>query len=91
MFIRRKRKSNHIKGQKFFSSIPLFALYCASYENFWPFLCIIGKIKERGGDTIAQDEESSVVYGMNRVAVQNGFIDEEVTLIDISKKIVEYL
>jgi chemotaxis response regulator CheB len=30
------------------------------------------KIKKSGGYTIAQDEESSVVYGMNRVAVQSG-------------------
>ncbi len=51
----------------------------------------IKKIKKMGGYTFAQDEESSVVYGMNRVAVQKGAIDEEVTLMDIPKKIVEYL
>jgi two-component system chemotaxis response regulator CheB len=49
------------------------------------------RIKKSGGYTIAQDEETSVVYGMNRVAVEVGGIFEEVPLIDITKKIVEHL
>ncbi|HPA73865.1 MAG TPA: chemotaxis protein CheB, partial [Spirochaetota bacterium] len=48
-------------------------------------------IKKTGGSTIAQNEETSVVYGMNRVAVEMGAIDTIVPLNDISKKIVEYL
>lgn len=48
-------------------------------------------IKKCGGSTIAQNEESSVVYGMNRVAVEMGAIDTIVPINDISKKIVEYL
>jgi len=35
----------------------------------------IGTIHECGGLTIGQNEETSVVYGMNRVAGEHGFID----------------
>jgi two-component system chemotaxis response regulator CheB len=48
-------------------------------------------IRNSGGHTIAQDEETSVVYGMNKVAVQKGGINIEVPLHEIPKKIVEYL
>lgn len=51
----------------------------------------IVKIKEAGGRTIAQDEETSIVYGMNRVAVEKGGIDDIVPLSEIPKKIVEYI
>jgi len=51
----------------------------------------IMKIKKSGGYTIAQDEESSVVYGMNRVAVQSGAINEVVSLYDIPRRIVDHL
>jgi two-component system chemotaxis response regulator CheB len=49
------------------------------------------KIRQNGGYTVAQNEETSVVYGMNRVAVELGGINDEVPLIDIPKKIVEHL
>lgn len=51
----------------------------------------IMKVKNSGGYTMAQDEETSVVYGMNRVAVQSGAINEIVSLYDIPRKIVERL
>lgn len=51
----------------------------------------IGRIKQKGGFTIAQNEETSVVYGMNRVAVHEGAITEIVPLFDIAKKIIENL
>jgi two-component system chemotaxis response regulator CheB len=51
----------------------------------------IMNIKEKGGYTIAQDETTSVVYGMNRVAVQMGAIREIVPLDEITKKIVEHI
>lgn len=51
----------------------------------------IMNIKGKGGSTIAQDENTSVVYGMNRVAVELGAVDVVVPLQDIAKKIVEYL
>ncbi len=47
----------------------------------------IGKIKEAGGVTIAQDEESSAVFGMPKVAIENGCIDRIITLDDISQEI----
>ena len=51
----------------------------------------IKHIRDLGGYTIAQDRESSVVYGMNRVAVEMDAIDEIVKLDKIVKKIVEYI
>jgi two-component system chemotaxis response regulator CheB len=51
----------------------------------------IVRIKEAGGRTIAQNEETSIVYGMNRVAVERGGIHEIVPLSEIAKKIVEYI
>jgi two-component system chemotaxis response regulator CheB len=51
----------------------------------------IGRIKKMGGYTIAQDEDTSVVYGMNRVAVQEGAIDDVVPLTSIPGKIIERL
>jgi len=47
------------------------------------------KIKEKGGFTIAQNEETSVVYGMNRVAVEIGAVKEIVSLGEIADKIVK--
>jgi two-component system, chemotaxis family, protein-glutamate methylesterase/glutaminase len=40
-------------------------------------------IKASGGVTIAQDAKSSVVYGMNRLAVEGGHIDRILSLNDI--------
>lgn len=46
------------------------------------------KIRQNGGYTIAQDEETSVVFGMNRVAVEIGAVNEIVPLVDITPRIV---
>lgn len=43
------------------------------------------------GIIIAQDEETSVVYGMPRAAVKTGCVDLVVPLNDISKQIVKYV
>jgi two-component system, chemotaxis family, protein-glutamate methylesterase/glutaminase len=51
----------------------------------------IVKIKEAGGRTIAQNEDTSVIYGMNRVAVEKGGVHDIVPLSEIPKKIVEYI
>jgi two-component system, chemotaxis family, protein-glutamate methylesterase/glutaminase len=51
----------------------------------------IARVRERGGRTIAQDEATSIVYGMNRVAVEKGAVNDIVPLSEISKKIVEYI
>ncbi|TAL38702.1 MAG: chemotaxis response regulator protein-glutamate methylesterase [Spirochaetes bacterium] len=49
------------------------------------------RIKTKGGFTLAQNEETSVVYGMNRVAVQIGAVADIVPLVEIPGKIVEHL
>ena len=45
----------------------------------------IKTIKSNGGITIAQDEASSIVFGMPREAIDSGCIDTVLTLADISK------
>jgi len=49
------------------------------------------KIHQTGGYTLAQNEETSVVYGMNRVAVEIGAIREIVSLSEIAQRIVDNL
>lgn len=45
------------------------------------------KVKENKGITIAQDEKTSVIYGMPKVAFETGCIDYVLPLNEISKKI----
>jgi len=51
----------------------------------------IMSIKKAGGRTIAQNEQTSVVYGMNRVAVESGAIEQIVPLNAITEKIIDFL
>ena len=44
----------------------------------------IGSIFAKGGITVGQDAESSIVYGMPRVAVERGFIDYVVSINDMA-------
>lgn len=46
-------------------------------------------IKMAGGVTLAQDETSSVVFGMNRVAVERGFINKKLALADIPAELMQ--
>lgn len=48
-------------------------------------------MKKRGSRTIAQDEESCVVFGMPRVAADIGAVDKVVALEDIAREIVNAL
>ena len=50
----------------------------------------IGLIKQYGGYTIGQDEKSSIVYGMPRVAKELGNLHKVVSLYDIHKEIIDY-
>jgi two-component system chemotaxis response regulator CheB len=50
----------------------------------------ITKIKTVGGKTIAQNEETCVVYGMPKSAVTAGAIDKIVPLKDIAKEIIKF-
>jgi two-component system chemotaxis response regulator CheB len=44
----------------------------------------IGDIYKAGGLTLGQDEATSIVYGMPRVAFENGFVQKQVALPDIA-------
>ena len=45
----------------------------------------IGTIFAKGGITVGQDENSSIVYGMPRVAAERGFVDHVVSLDNMAK------
>ncbi len=47
----------------------------------------IGEIYRAGGMTVGQDEASSVVYGMPRVAWENGFVRRQVSLQEMAETI----
>jgi len=49
------------------------------------------ELHRRGGHVIAQDRETSVIYGMNREVVQNGSADEVVAVEEIAGRILEAL
>lgn len=51
----------------------------------------IKRIKKAGGKTIAQNEETCVVYGMPKSAIEAGAIDIILPLKDISKQILRYM
>jgi len=48
----------------------------------------MGAIKAAGGITLAQDAKSSVVYGMNRLAVERGYVDRVVALAEIHTELL---
>jgi two-component system chemotaxis response regulator CheB len=48
----------------------------------------IAAIKRAGGKTIAQDEQSCVVFGMPQAAIQKGIVDEVLPLGSIAERIV---
>jgi two-component system chemotaxis response regulator CheB len=48
-------------------------------------------IKESGGHSLAQDQQSSVIYGMPKAAVDLGVVDRSVNLQAMPKAIVETL
>lgn len=49
------------------------------------------KIKKKGGKTIAQDEETCVVYGMPKSAVAVGAVDKIVPLQEITKEALKFM
>lgn len=49
----------------------------------------MGLLKEKGVRTIAQDEESSLIWGMPGAAVKAGFIDEVLPIDSIALRIME--
>jgi two-component system chemotaxis response regulator CheB len=47
------------------------------------------KIREAGGQTIAQDEESSVIFGMPSVAIEKECVDKILPLDEISAFLIQ--
>jgi two-component system chemotaxis response regulator CheB len=47
------------------------------------------EIRERGGTTLAQDEATSVIFGMPKVAIQKGVVDKVVPLTDMAEEILK--
>lgn len=48
----------------------------------------IADIRAQGGITLAQDEASSVIYGMNRVAIESGSVTQVLALSDIATRMI---
>lgn len=51
----------------------------------------IKRVKEIGGVTLAQDEKTSVIYGMNRQAIEGGGIDQVLPLAEIVPNIIRII
>jgi len=51
----------------------------------------IKRVKEVGGVTLAQDEKTSVIYGMNRQAIEGGGIDQVLPLAEIVPNIIRII
>jgi two-component system, chemotaxis family, protein-glutamate methylesterase/glutaminase len=49
----------------------------------------IAKIRENGGYTIAQDEKSSIVFGMPKAAIELGGINKIISLENITRYLIE--
>jgi two-component system chemotaxis response regulator CheB len=47
----------------------------------------LGQIREAGGYTLAQDRDSCAVFGMPRVAIDRGYVDEVLTLSEIASRL----
>jgi two-component system chemotaxis response regulator CheB len=51
----------------------------------------IGMIKDVGGETIAQDEETCLVFGMPRAAIERHLVSEVLPLEKIAEAIIAHL
>ena len=51
----------------------------------------IRAIKRAGGRTIAQDERTSVIFGMNKVAIDTGFVDRVVPLEGMAQELTNII
>ena len=49
----------------------------------------MGTIKEKGGTTLAQDEGTSVIFGMPKVAIKSGVVDKVVPLTEMAEEIMK--
>ncbi len=51
----------------------------------------IRTIKHTGGTTLAQDQGTSAIFGMNRLAIESGFVDHVLPLDDLVPHIIRHL
>lgn len=49
----------------------------------------LGEVYRKGGYTLGQDQESCVVYGMPKVAFEQGYVHEQFSLINLPNKLNE--
>ncbi len=92
------RKGDRIWGQRP-AADPLFFSIAEEYGHLSIGVIMTGmgrdgasglkKIKEKGGKTIAQNKETCVVYGMPRVAIEEGSVDLVVPLEEIPEAIIK--
>ena len=47
------------------------------------------RIRDRGGWAAAQDQDSSLVYGMPRAAAECGAVEEQLSLTNVAPRLVE--
>ncbi|MDC7222286.1 MAG: chemotaxis response regulator protein-glutamate methylesterase [Spirochaetales bacterium] len=50
----------------------------------------MGKLKKKGALTIAQDEKSSIVWGMPKAAIEAGVVDKVLPLSEIPQEIINF-
>lgn len=91
-------KKDRVWGQRP-AADPLFFSIAKEYGKFSLGVVMTGMgrdgaqglkmIKDKGGRTIAQDKESSVVFGMPRVAIEEGCVDLVVPLDKIPEAIIK--
>ena len=92
------KKGERIWGQRP-AADPMFFSIAEEYGKFSLGVVMTGmgrdgaqglkKIKERGGKTIAQNKETCVVFGMPRVAIEEGSVDLVVPLEEIPDAIIK--
>ncbi len=92
------KKGERIWGQRP-AADPLFFSIAEEFGKFSLGVVMTGmgrdgasglkKIKEKGGKTIAQNKETCVVFGMPRVAIEEGSVDLVVPLEEIPEAIIK--
>jgi two-component system chemotaxis response regulator CheB len=48
----------------------------------------IGEVKRAGGHTIAQDKDSCTIFGMPRVAINKGYIEQVLPLGELAQYLI---
>ncbi|GAG66991.1 unnamed protein product [marine sediment metagenome] len=75
---------------------PIFIIYYSSPSKITlfvrvPIFSIVASIKSKGGKTIAESEETSVLYGMPKVAAETGAADLIIPNYKIVEKMINFV